>query len=66
MKVKVNIDKAKTTNEIQAFAKELVELCKKYEVVIQSAEDEETKEKYIVIRLKDFVKAEDIKIDLKK
>ena len=66
MEVSVSVDVKASIQRMKKFNKELLKLCDKYGLETHFASDEETKEHYIVIDIKDFIKEEDIKLDIEK
>lgn len=66
IKAKVRLKDGNVLKRFKAFTSELMELCNKYEIEPQMAQDDATKDNFIVINVKDFVKKKDIKIKLEK
>ena len=66
MKAKIEVNKDNVKSKIVDFTNELQVLCKKYNVDMQLAENEATKDKFIVINIKDFMSIEDIKMEVEK
>lgn len=65
-KINANVNVDGIVNRFKDFYEELNELCIKYDVEPQMAHDDETNENYVAINIKDFVKEEDIDINVDK
>ena len=66
IKAKVEIDEEQIIERVKKFHDEINKLCEKYGFMPSIAEDEETKDKYIAINLKDLIAKEDIKVSMGK
>lgn len=66
LEAKAEVNTKEILKRFRAFNNELMELCSKYDLEPQLAKDDETKDNFIIINVKDFIKEEDIKIDIKK
>lgn len=62
--IKLNVDG--TLKKIREFIPELKQLCEKYNVELGTAKDNETNDNFIVINIKDFIKEEDIRMNIEK
>jgi hypothetical protein len=66
IKAKLKFKEGSVLKRFKAFTSELMELCKKYEIEPQMAQDDATNDNFIVINVKDFIRKKDIKIKLEK
>lgn len=64
MKTEIKLDVDGTLKKIKEFIPELKQLCAKYNVELGTAKDDETNDNFIVINIKDFIKEEDIKMNI--
>lgn len=62
--VKVNTDDV--LKRFKSFTKELMKLCEKYGLEPEVARDDETKDNFIIVNVKDFIQEKDIKMSIKK
>lgn len=66
MEATLKVDTKKVINRMKEFNKKLIALCDEYGLETHFASDDETNEKYIVIDIKDFIKEEDINMNIEK
>lgn len=66
MEATVKVNTKNVINRMKEFNKKLIALCDEYGLETHLASDDETNEKYIVIDIKDFIKEEDIKLNIEK
>ena len=66
MEATIKLDIDGTLKKFREFIPELKQLCEKYNVELGTAKDDETNDNYIVINIKDFIKEEDIKMNIEK
>lgn len=66
MEATIKLDVDGTLKKIREFIPELKQLCEKYNVELGTAKDNETNDNFIVINIKDFIKEEDIRMNIEK
>ena len=66
MKAYLKVDVDEAIERFKEFQVELMELCNKYKIEPQLAKDDETNDNFIVINVKDFIKKEDIELNIGK
>lgn len=65
MKAEVKVDIKSILERTKEFGKEFEELCNKYGLVPDMAKDDETKDIFFVVSVKDLINKEDIDIQMK-
>ena len=66
MKATVNIDIKTILERTKEFGKEFEELCYKYGLVPDMAKDDETKDIFFIVSVKDLINEKDIKLNIGK
>lgn len=62
--LKVEVNEKQAIRRAKKFYRELTKLCDRYGFMPSLAKDDETKDEYLVINLKDLISEKDIKISM--
>lgn len=66
MEATIKFNQKQIVKRMKEFNNKLIALCDEYGLETHLASDDETNEKFIVIDIKDFIKEEDIKLNIRK